>query len=275
MFKSAENLRLAAEMRALQRVAAPWRQSRTSWFDGTPESLEARLGATERVLAHARSGYTAAHLALTTEAENARRELVAARDRLLTDFLDDGARAFRGNRRTAGDGPGPGSVDDLMFPNRRQPTGADYLAEMDPEDRPGYGEGGSDACRHCGERITDRGLGYGHYDGENAIGEPDFYEADHPAEPDDDYHTARRLAAPQTSVGEGGAGIESLIQVPQVGTASTSIPGAAAKMVWNGATMTGQETTPPFNPGPKKAALRVAVAPVTLPDFDDQLLFGG
>lgn len=103
MFKSSENLRLAAEMRALQRVASPWRESRGSWFDGTPESIEARLAATDRVLSYARSGFTAAHLELTTEAETARRELMAAKHRLLVDFLDDGARAFRGSRRVAGE----------------------------------------------------------------------------------------------------------------------------------------------------------------------------
>ena len=39
MFKSSENLRLAADMRALERVARPWREVRRSWFDGTPESI--------------------------------------------------------------------------------------------------------------------------------------------------------------------------------------------------------------------------------------------
>lgn len=99
MFKSAQDLRTAADMRSLQRVAAPWRQARTSWFDGTPESIEARLAATERVLSHARSGFTPAHLELTREAAAARDELLAAKHRLLTDFLDDGARAFKGSRR--------------------------------------------------------------------------------------------------------------------------------------------------------------------------------
>lgn len=265
MFKSSENLRLAAEMRALQRVAAPWREARTRWFDGTPESIEARLAATDRVLTQARAGFTAAHLSLTTEAETARRELLAAKHRLLTDFLDDGARAFKGSKRvaggdsdyareesefwkrhvedtgpgeddeyregsrrvaemhdadpwedegefpdmrhwddsdddpdpsdprlvgastrTAGDGPGPGSIDDLMFPNHRQPTGADYLAEMDPEDRPGYGEGGIQRCKHCEETIEEDRDGYAHYNGHNRVGEPHFYESDHPAEPEDD-----------------------------------------------------------------------------------------
>lgn len=102
MFRSAENLRLAADMRALQRVAAPWRSARTTWFDGTPESLEARLAATERVLTYARGGMTAAHLELGREAEAARTELLAAKHRLLVDFLDDGARAFKGSKRVAG-----------------------------------------------------------------------------------------------------------------------------------------------------------------------------
>ncbi len=102
MFKSSENLRLAAEMRALERVARPWREARVSWFDGTPESIEARLAATERVLTHARAGYTTAHMALEREASTARAELKEASHRLLQDFLDDGARAFKGSKRVAG-----------------------------------------------------------------------------------------------------------------------------------------------------------------------------
>lgn len=92
MFKSSENLRLAAEMRALQRVAAPWRESRATWFDGTPDSIAARIAATDRVLTVARAGYTQAHIALEREAAVARAELTAAQHRLMTDFLDDGAR---------------------------------------------------------------------------------------------------------------------------------------------------------------------------------------
>lgn len=103
MFKSSENLRLAAEMRALERVARPWRQARTSWFDGTPESLEARIAQTDRVLSYARSGFTTAHLTLAREASAARAELLDAKHRLLTDFLDDGARAFKGSKREASD----------------------------------------------------------------------------------------------------------------------------------------------------------------------------
>lgn len=103
MFKSSENLRLTAAMRALTRVASPWREARATWFDGTPESIEARLAATDRVLVHAQSGLTAAHLELTREALAARRELVEAKHRLLTDFLDDGARAFKGSKRVAGE----------------------------------------------------------------------------------------------------------------------------------------------------------------------------
>lgn len=102
MFKSAETLRLAAEMRALQRVASPWREARTTWFDGTPESIEARLAATERVLTFARSGSTPAHMELEREAASARAELKEASHRLMVDFLDDGARAFKGSKRVAG-----------------------------------------------------------------------------------------------------------------------------------------------------------------------------
>jgi hypothetical protein len=101
MFRSAENLRLAADMRALQRVAAPWREARSTWFDGTPESLEARLAATERVLTYARGGMTPAHVELEREASIARAELKEASHRLLVDFLDDSARAFKGSKRVA------------------------------------------------------------------------------------------------------------------------------------------------------------------------------
>jgi hypothetical protein len=109
MFKSSENLRLAAEMRALERVAAPWREARASWFDGTPDSIAARLAATERVLTHARAGYTGAHVTLEREASTARAELLAAQHRLMTDFLDDGARAFKGSKRADGEEP---NIDD-------------------------------------------------------------------------------------------------------------------------------------------------------------------
>jgi hypothetical protein len=104
MFKSSEKLRHEAAQRSLDRVASTWRASRTTWFDGTPQSIEARLAETNRVLAVARSGYTPAHLGLTVEAENARRELLAERHRLMEDFLDDSARAFKGSKRVAGDG---------------------------------------------------------------------------------------------------------------------------------------------------------------------------
>lgn len=184
MFKSSENLRLAAAMRALQRVAAPWREARRSWFDGTPESIEARLAATDKVLTHARSGFTAAHLALTREAAAARRELLAAKHRLLTDFLDDGARAFKGSRRVA--------VGNAEWQARQE-------SELDPEMRGNYYDGpSSDDCRHCGERIQERSDGsYGHVLGEDPYtGDTTFYPEDHPAEPDDeDYHTAARRVA--------------------------------------------------------------------------------
>jgi len=101
MFRSSENLRLAADMRALERVAAPWRQARRTWFDGTPESIEARLASTERVLTFAKAGVTEAHIALEREATVARAELKEASHRLMVDFLDDGARAFKGSRRVA------------------------------------------------------------------------------------------------------------------------------------------------------------------------------
>lgn len=126
MFKSSQTLRLAAEMRALARVAAPWRQARTTWFDGTPESIAARLAATDRVLVAARAGYTQAHLALEREAAAARAELTAAQHRLLVDFLDDGARAFKGSRRVADETTGFG----LLGPGYEH-FGPDDLAEHD------------------------------------------------------------------------------------------------------------------------------------------------
>ena len=103
MFKSSQHLREAAAQRQLDRVASSWRQARTTWFDGTPESIESRLSETNRLLTVARSGQTPAHIGLSVEAENARRELLAAKHRLLNDFLDDGARAFKGSKRVAGE----------------------------------------------------------------------------------------------------------------------------------------------------------------------------
>jgi len=95
-------------MRALERVARPWREARRTWFDGTPESIEARLASTERVLTYARAGMTQAHMDLTREASAARSELLEAKHRLLNDFLDDGARAFKGSKRVA---DGDGKID--------------------------------------------------------------------------------------------------------------------------------------------------------------------
>ena len=168
MFKSSENLRLAAETRALQRVAAPWRQARTTWFDGSPDAIAARLAATDRVLRHARAGYTVAHVALEREAAAARTELLAAQHRLMTDFLDDGARAFKGSKRVAASW-GQGEDTD--------PYGNDVF--------PGHAE-----CKHCGEDIreSEPDTGDWHHD----------YESDHPAEPDDDDYGhlgSRRTAA--------------------------------------------------------------------------------
>lgn len=140
MFKSSQNLRLAAEMRALARVATPWREARTTWFDGTPESIEARIAATDRVLTHARSGYTAAHLALTTEAETARRELLAAKHRLLADFLDDGARAFKGSKRVAD-----------MYVHNGPILGRVAEKDWSPAD-PDWDEWHHD-CVHCGHEV--------------------------------------------------------------------------------------------------------------------------
>lgn len=114
MFKSAETLRLAAEMRALQRVASPWREARTTWFDGTPESIEARLASTERVLSFARAGMTTAHMALEREAATARAELKEASHRLMIDFLDDGARVA-GKHDVDPEVPWRNTVDDSPY----------------------------------------------------------------------------------------------------------------------------------------------------------------
>ncbi len=263
MFKSSQHLREAAAQRQLDRVASSWRQARTTWFDGTPESIEARLAETNRLLTVARSGQTPAHIGLSVEAENARKELLAAKHRLLNDFLDDGARAFKGSKRVAGqpivdlfshggdtgssatlrhrddkennryvikgipdaplDGPRRAIVNhddtELMsadgmhhWASRRtadestgfgmvNPAGQAEMAaraesELDPEMYGNYYDGpSSDDCRHCGEKIEERGDGsYGHVLGQNPYtGDTTFYPSDHPAQPDDDYHTAAVL----------------------------------------------------------------------------------
>lgn len=204
MFRSSQNLRLAAEMRALERVARPWRESRTSWFDGTPESVEARLAATERVLTHARAGTTTAHLALEREASAARAELREAGHRLMVDFLDDGARAFKGSRRVAGDGPGNVVDDEFARQNgldpetgRPLPTpGAGWYAEMEPEDRPGYGEGEHGECQHCGERIVDYGGGWEHPDGYlSSYGDHEAVPYDDDDDDDEGFRTGSRRTA--------------------------------------------------------------------------------
>lgn len=192
MFKSSQNLRLAAEMRALERVASPWRETRTEWFDGTPDSVQARIAATDRVLAYARSGFTPAHLELTKEAEAARRELTAALDRWMVDPIDDTVRktAIRWDGKRKASRRSAGAFDEAEFAARAE-------SELDPEMRGNYYDGpSSDDCRHCGERIEERGDGsYGHVLGQDRnTGWTTFYpEDDHPAEPDsEDYHTAGR-----------------------------------------------------------------------------------
>lgn len=175
MFRSSENLRLAADMRALARVAAPWRAARTSWFDGTPESIEARLAATERVLSYAQGGLTPAHLELAREASAARAELREASHRLMVDFLDDSARSFKGSRRVA-----EGLVDDVYGPG----TPVD---EFGLPDGLGGGDGPSlgemfDSAMKSGSRRVAAPTGYGDEDDEAAFRpghEPDYERFSH------------------------------------------------------------------------------------------------
>lgn len=200
MFKSSQHLREAAAQRQLDRVASSWRQARTTWFDGTPESIEARLSETNRLLTVARSDQTPAHIGLSVEAENARRELLAAKHRLLNDFLDDGARAFKGSKRVARGRTAAGFPG--VNPAGQAEMAARAESELDPEMYGNYHDGpDSGRCRHCEEEIEERGDGsYGHVLGINPhTGDTTFYPSDHPAQPDDeDYHTARRTAATVT-----------------------------------------------------------------------------
>lgn len=215
MFKSAESLRLAAEMRALARVAAPWRESRTTWFDGTPESIEARIAATDRVLVFARAGYTEAHMALEREAAAARAELKEASHRLMVDFLDDGARAFKGSRRVA-EGHPPLVHPDISFNNTiRYPDDKERnrftlqnFRDVEPDEtveqrrqHPSVGIFNHDAselltnggAHHWASRRTadestgfgDLGPGYEHF-GDDDFAEYDDYLRRH------DYHTDHR-----------------------------------------------------------------------------------
>lgn len=194
MFKSSENLRLAAEMRALQRVAAPWREARTSWWDGTPESIEARIAATDRVLAFARGGSTEAHMALEREASTARAELKEASHRLMVDFLDDDARAFKGSKRVAT------TLQDSLqgLKSEMEDEGPEYGV---PEYR--FKQSVPDAdCKHCGQpietrhlrdydtgAITDSYFQHVNNDGQN-LANPDgkWVDEDHEPEPTDEYY---------------------------------------------------------------------------------------
>lgn len=179
MFKSSENLRLAAEMRALQRVAAPWREARTTWFDGSPDSIAARIAATDRVLTFARSGYTPAHIGLEREAAAARAELVAARDRLLTDPIDDTARRTASQDEML-DCPHCGTASDVL----------DFTVQGGHCPVCGHYHYDGDLARHYGSRRTadettgfgDLGPGYEHF-GDDDFSEYDDYLRRH------DYHT--------------------------------------------------------------------------------------
>lgn len=148
MFRSSANLRLAADMRALARVAAPWRAARSSWFDGTPESIEARLAATERVLSYAQGGLTPAHLELAREAAAARAELKEASHRLLVDFLDDGARAFKGSKRVA-------TEVERQLDWRDFPDGQEEQVFLTPT--PGEKQGSKRVAIQWDEGINDKG----------------------------------------------------------------------------------------------------------------------
>lgn len=346
MFKSSENLRLAADMRALERVARPWREVRRTWFDGTPESIEARLAATERVLTHARGGLTTAHVALEREASIARAELKEAAHRLMVDPLDDSARAFRGSRRVAGDGMSyedtMSHIDQVLAEGQGHDLHAyPGLSKYDIDFDEGYASDDDPdwSCSSCGEPgalpvVTyDDGPEHDPDDPDRALcpdcfdewkdggtpsdtGElrnlrrerheehPDMYPAHHGSrrtagghdEDDDDvcsdpheegcraslddgegfdgycgncadrleaqghwgHHDAsRRKAAPMTSPSDGGSATP---LVEMGGGGASSIPGAIGQLVANGATMTGQEPSMPFNPGPAstRAARRTA-----------------
>lgn len=190
MFRSSENLRLAADMRALARVAAPWRAARTSWFDGTPESIEARLAATERVLSYAQGGLTPAHLELAREASAARAELREASHRLMVDFLDDSARAFKGSKRVAfghDSGPLPSHEDRFVCPDCGDGL---HVNDADAHYREHYPEGFHDDhewkdreyASRLGSRRVAAPTGYGDEDDEAAFRpghEPDYERFSH------------------------------------------------------------------------------------------------
>lgn len=81
---------------------------------------------------------------------------------------------------------------------------------------------------------------------------------------DNDYH--RRANQLMADPGVGG------MDAPQPdslgGSVSMSLPGAMVKMIDGGSTMTGQEDTPAFNPGPRVGAHDPA--PWLLPDYEEE-----
>lgn len=328
MFRSSENLRLAAEMRALERVAGPWREARRSWFDGTPESVEARLAATERVLTFAKAGVTEAHIALEREAAAARAELKEASHRLLVDFLDDGARAFKGSKRVAG----AHDKQHRLAPPYKNRIDRDLdgvpLTDHPHELIPSGEQMGMPRCQHCHDDIwlnretnqwqsndggwpSYRDVGphvhspsYGGgvvVDDDGYVTAPQSDDGKHRAfegshraakerglrecincggslsgeEGDDpeaecltcgmsahekgvDWNKkgSYRSAGSQADLG-GGSDIMSMGPTENIaGSVSLTIPDALKEMALNGSTMTGQEETPAFNPGPRAARRR-------------------
>lgn len=294
MFKSSENLRLAADMRALERVARPWREARRSWFDGTPESIEARLAATERVLAHARGGVTPAHVELEREASTARSELKEAAHRLLVDPLDDSARAFKGSKRLANAGLSGGDlwqdhggwfdemeeddphaeVDYDVDPRelrdlrreRREEYPDLYPALDDPahysnrRTAKGRDEDDEDVCSDPHEEgcraSLDDGEGFDGYCGNCADRlEDQGHWAHHDA--------SRRSGGSKTDLS--GSGTQGWPSAPDQIAASNppvmNLPGAIGQVALSGSTMTGQEPSVAFNAGPgvsPKAGRRTA-----------------
>lgn len=239
MFKSSENLRLAAEMRALERVAAPWRESRTTWFDGTPDSIMGRIAATDRVLHVAQTGYTAAHLALEGEAKTARRELIEARNRLFNDFLDDGARKTAGwqedweGLKSQGIPGMPGSFGD--------PGDGGWSS-------PGLTGGPDDHVDHEVSRYEDEGMDrsrdWGHLGGRTAA--IDFVAGQNSTDRQELLFRAHRHASDRTGQ----------LPVPTAQRVVQAFVAAVSREI----------------PRPRSTP-RTAAAPAAVADFDDALLF--
>lgn len=143
MFRSASARQSDLAMRRLAAHQDYWKTSASNWFDGTPDSVDSRIAKLDNILAFttdtaARLGATEAGracVACVPVLEQARRELVAARQSLLNGFSDRQDVSRPAGRRTAS-APTAALIDAPPSLQRAIVLGSrDFVADQDTDDR--------------------------------------------------------------------------------------------------------------------------------------------